>query len=373
MSQHALFKPVSIGAFRPKNRVVMAPLTRMRSSPPGNVPNAMNAEYYGQRATCGSLLVSEATQVSQQGQGYPLTPGIHSDEQVAGWRLVTDAVHAKGAEIVLQLWHVGRQSNHTFQEGGKPAVGPSAIPIGSGQAISATFEQIPQEVPRALETEEIAGVVEDFRLGALRAQRAGFDGVEIHSANGYLLEQFLSANANQREDRYGGSVENRARIVLEIAEAVCSVWPEGRVGIRLSPWGTFNDIQGTVEERHEQYSYLLRQLQERHPALAYAHIVEERAVGSACQESDEQSDLIPKLVEAAGYRGAVIAAGGYTRKSGIHAAETYATAVAYGRLFISNPDLPARLEADAELTPYDRSTFYGGDAKGYIDYPFQKA
>lgn len=370
-----LFQPAKLGALELKHRVVLAPLTRMRSAQPGDVPTDLNAEYYGQRASEGGLLITEATQVSLQGKGYPATPGIYTDEQVAGWRKVTDAVHAKGGLIVLQLFHTGRVSNSTFQEGGAQAVAPSAVAISSdaGKSFTASGTQIDHEVPRALETDEVAGVVEQYRLGALLAQRAGFDGVEVHGANGYLIEQFLSTTSNVREDRYGGSAENRARFLFEVLEAVQTVWPAGRVGLRLSPFGTFNDIQDSAEQRAETWTHVLREIQARYDGrLAYVHLVEPRVHGDNATDSDSNTDDVRKLVKASGYKGPVLTAGGYTRASALAAtdAETgYSDAVAFGRKFIANPDLPARLAADAPLTKHDRSTFYGGDAKGYTDYP----
>ena len=362
----ALFSPVRMGALELAHRVVMAPLTRLRSKQPGNIPWSLNAEYYAQRATPGGLLVSEATQVSPQGQGYPHAPGIHSDQQVGGWREVTDAVHARGGVIVLQLWHVGRISHPSLQPGGALPVAPSAI-RPSGMAHTATFGQEPFVTPRALETAEIAGVVAQYRRGAELAKAAGFDGVEIHGANGYLIDQFLRDGSNQRTDRYGGSIENRARFAVEVAEAVASVWGADRVGIRLSPFGAFNDMRDSDPVR--LFRHAIAEM--ARIGLAYVHLVEPR---QDTAEGEAPMDLGGRTIGGVFrdvFPGAIINAGGYDGPSGARAVVSgEADAVAYGRWFISNPDLPERLRRGIALTPYDRSTFYGGDAKGYTDYPF---
>ncbi len=342
----------------------MAPLTRLRSSQPGDVPNALMAKYYAQRSTQGGLLISEATQISRQGKGYPAAPGIHSAEQLDGWRLVTQAVHAKGGLIFLQLWHTGRSSHTSHHpETGLP-VSASAIAISDGsKVLTADFQQVAYETPRALETAELAGIVEDYRRAAVNALAAGFDGVEIHAANGYLLDQFLEDKTNHRTDEYGGSIENRSRLLLEVTDAVVNVWGKGRVGVRLSPFGTFNDMGDSDPEAH--FSYVLTKLSKR--GIAYAHLVEPRwsSTGQDADSYPRTSEIFRKSFE-----GVLISAGGYTAQSAEESlVEGYADAVAFGRLFIANPDLVERFREDAALNTPDRSTFYGGTEEGYTDYP----
>jgi N-ethylmaleimide reductase len=320
--------------------------------------------YYAQRATAG-LIISEATQVSPFGQGYVHTPGIHTPEQVQGWKKVTSAVHAAGGRIFLQLWHVGRASHQDLQPGGVLPVAPSAI-AREGMAPTATgMKRHP--VPRALETAEIPGIVAEFRQGAQLAMDAGFDGVEIHGANGYLLDQFLNSNSNIRTDEYGGSIANRARFHLAVTDAVVTVWGRDRVGIRLSPAGTFGDMFDAT--RWETYSYLVRELNNRQ--LAYLHFVEPRADERRTTAGEPHPDLgtnrFRPLITGTTR---VISAGGHDRLSGeATLASGDADAIAFGRWFISNPDLPLRFAQRAPLNPYDRSTFYGGTAVGYTDYP----
>jgi len=362
-----LLSPLQIGDLQLSHRVVMAPLTRLRSTQPGDVPNALNAEYYAQRATPGGLLISEATQISRQGKGYPAAPGIHSAEQIDGWRLVTEAVHAKGGLIFLQLWHVGRSSHSSLHpETGLP-VSASAIRIADGsKALTPEFQQVEFETPRALETAELPGIVEDYRRAAVNALAAGFDGVEVHAANGYLLDQFLEDKTNHRTDEYGGPIENRARLLLEVTDAVVDVWGKGRVGVRLSPFGTFNDMGDSSPET--LFTYVLAQLSAR--GIAYAHLVEPRTSGSGGgAPSDDAAPLTSHIFRKA-FAGVLISAGGYTAATGNQTiAEGFADAIAYGRLFIANPDLVERFREDAELNTPDRSTFYGGTEHGYTDYP----
>jgi len=355
----SLFSPVKLGRYELPNRIVMAPLTRNRAGE-GNVPRALNAEYYGQRASAG-LIVSEATQISPQGLGYPLTPGIHSPEQIEGWKQVTHTVHEKGGRIFLQLWHVGRISHPSLQPNGELPVAPSAI-APQGMASTFTGEQ-PFVTPRALDIEEIPGIIEQYRQAAHNALEAGFDGVEVHSANGYLLDQFLQDGTNHRTDAYGGSIENRARLLLEVVEAVVSVWGGDRVGVRLSPSGTFNDMADS--DPAALFGYAIGALNRFD--LAYLHLVEPRWI-SATPEVDLAALTTTSFRPL--YSGTLIAAGGFDRAQGnaVIAAGT-ADLVAYGRLYISNPDLPERFALDASLNPYDRSTFYGGDERGYTDYP----
>jgi N-ethylmaleimide reductase len=362
-----LFSRLDIGPLELAHRVVMAPLTRMRAEQPGNIPGNLNATYYDQRASRGGLLITEATQISPQGQGYPATPGIHSAEQVDGWRRVTDAVHAKNGLIFLQLWHVGRISHRSYQPGGDLPLAPSPV-RPQGMAFTSSWQQVPFETPREIDTTEIPSIVDQYGDAARNALTAGFDGVELHSANGYLLDQFLRDGTNRRTDKYGGSFENRARILFEVLEAVGGVFGPERVGVRLSPFGSFNDMSDSDPVTF--FSYLIPRLGTM--GLAYLHLVEARADESeGVQSGWRMAGVAPT---AALFRplfpGALIAAGGFTSDSATTTIEEgTADAVAFGRLFISNPDLPRRLELGASLNRYDRSTFYGGGAKGYTDYP----
>lgn len=351
-----LFSPYQLGPLTLPNRIIMAPLTRNRAGE-GNVPTQLNVSYYAQRASAG-LIISEASQVSPQGQGYPLTPGIHSAEQIEGWKRVTKGVHEAGGRIFLQLWHVGRISHPSFQPNGELPVAPSAIkPKGE----ASTFEGMkPFVTPRALEMSEIPEIVEQFRQGAQNALEAGFDGVEIHAANGYLIDQFLRDGTNQRTDEYGGSLENRARFLLEITDAVTEVWGSGRVGVRLSPSGTFNDMSDS--DPLAIFGYVTEELNAFD--LAYLHIVE-------MNEADVRYGAIPVMTSKlrSRYDGTLMVNGGYNKERGNAAiANGEAELVSFGKLFISNPDLPKRFELDAPLNEPDPSTFYGGDAKGYTDY-----
>jgi len=355
-----LLSPIQLGPYTLPNRLVMAPLTRNRAGA-GNVPGPMNATYYQQRASAG-LIIAEATQVSPQGVGYPNTPGIHSPEQIAGWQLVTEAVHQSGGHIFLQLWHVGRVSHPSLQPEGALPVAPSAI---APEGMASTYEgEKPFVTPRALETHEIPGIIEQYRQGAANALAAGFDGVEIHSANGYLLDEFLQDGSNKRTDKYGGSIENRARLLLEVVEAVVSVWGGDRVGVRLSPASTFMSMHDSNPEA--LFGYVAEALNPFN--LAYLHIVEPRIQGNKTVE-DDGTGLGVHFFRPI-FKRTLITAGGYTRETGEAVlADGDADLVAYGRLFLANPDLPKRFALNAELNDYDRSTFYGGDEKGYTDYP----
>jgi N-ethylmaleimide reductase len=352
-----LLLPVKLGRYELPNRMVMAPLTRNRAGD-GFVPGELNATYYAQRASAG-LIVTEASQVTPFGIGYPATPGIYSPEQVAGWRKVTDAVHAKGGLIFLQLWHVGRISHPSLQPGGVLPVAPSAI---APQGMASTYEgEKPFVTPRALEANEIPEIIDQYRQGAANALAAGFDGVEIHGANGYLIDQFLQDGSNQRTDECGGSIENRARFLMEVVEAVVGVWGSDRVGLRLSPNGTFNDMHDSNSEA--LFNYVVDALNRFN--LAYLHLVEPRWDAPG----DEPAELGTQHFRSI-YHGTLISAGGYDRDKGNAVlAAGDADLIAYGRWFISNPDLPERFAQDAPLNPYDRSTFYGGTEKGYTDYP----
>jgi N-ethylmaleimide reductase len=352
-----LLSPYKLGKLELPNRIVMAPLTRRRAGE-GNVPYQLNAEYYVQRATAG-LIIAEATQISPQGQGYPNTPGIYSAEQVAGWQLVTDAVHQHKGRIYLQLWHVGRISHPDLQPDGALPVAPSAI-APQGQVL--TYEGMkPYVTPRALETEEIPEIVEQYRKAAANALEAGFDGVEIHSANGYLIDQFLRDGTNQRTDKYGGSIENRARLLVEVTEAVTNVWGANRVGVRLSPSGTMNDIRDS--NPLETFGYAAEALNKFD--LAYLHIFE--AIESDIRHG---ATVVPTSHLKERFENTLIVNGGYNKSRGDAVLSTGAAdLVAFGTLYIANPDLPERFALNVPLNQPDPTTFYGGGEKGYTDYP----
>ncbi|RTL59702.1 MAG: alkene reductase [Hyphomicrobiales bacterium] len=360
-----LFTPLKIGPWSLQHRVVMAPLTRMRASVPGNAPTPLNAEYYGQRASKGGMIIAEASPISPTAHYGPRTPGIYTPEQIEGWRRIADAVHAKGGILVLQLWHVGRISHSTLQPGGALPVAPSAI-AAVGDTMTASGQRAPFETPRALETSELPGIVADYAQAARNAIAAGCDGVEIHGANGYLLEQFLQTRSNQRTDAYGGSIENRARLMLEVTDAVVGAVGAQRTGIRLSPYGRAND-SGEAEPM-PLYSYVTAELQKRR--LAYLHLIEPRASGAGQREVDHKDVPSAAKLFRPLWDAALITAGNFTAASAEEiVAAGHADAVAFGRYFISNPDLPERIRTGAAFTPYNRATFYGGDAKGYTDYP----
>lgn len=352
---------VRVGPYELPNRIVMAPLTRNRAGT-GNVPKAMNVEYYSQRASAG-LIITEATQISPQGIGYPNTPGIHTREQVKGWEKVIDAVHQRHGRIFLQLWHVGRISHPSLQPNGALPVAPSAIkPEGSAY----TYEGLQSFVtPRALGTDEIHGVIAQYRLAAKNALEADFDGVEIHAANGYLLDQFLRDGTNHRTDAYGGSVVNRARLVLEVTKAVTDVWGGGRVGVRISPVHTFNSMADS--QPMGTFAYVADQLNRF--GLAYLHVVGNRYGDGWYPVNSVQPFDEGKL--RAAFQGTYIGNAGYDRNRALAALRAGdADLIAFGALFIANPDLPLRLARNAPLNVPDVSTFYGGDEKGYTDYPF---
>jgi N-ethylmaleimide reductase len=363
-----LFSPLQVGPYRLAHRVVMAPLTRMRAERLSFAPRPLNAEYYAQRATPGGLLIAEATPVAVTGRGNPGVPGIYSEAQIAGWRGVVDAVHAKGGLIFLQLWHVGRVSHSSHQPGGALPVAPSAVPISAEGMLAMTADgrMVPYETPRALETGEIGDVIDAFRQAAANAKQAGFDGVEIHGANGYLLEQFLQSHTNLRTDQYGGSIENRARLLLEITQAAIGVWGANRVGVRLSPYGIAN---GSGEaDPMPLYSHVVKALDQL--GLAYLHFIEPRSSGAGRAEVNWQNVPSAMVLFRPLWRGVLITAGGFTGETAEAAiAQGHADAIAFGRIFISNPDLPRRLQHGFPLTPYNRATFYGGDVAGYTDYP----
>jgi len=352
-----LLTPLRAGDLDLPNRVLMAPLTRARATQPGDIPNALNAEHYAQRAGAG-LIISEASQISPQGKGYAFTPGIHTDEQVEGWKLVTDAVHKRNGRIVLQLWHVGRISHVDLQPKGAQPVAPSAIRADAQTILAGSPDRVPVSEPRALETDEIPGVVEQYRSAAQRAKDAGFDGVEIHGANGYLLDQFTRTSSNQRTDAYGGPLENRLRFPLEVAEAVASVWGPGRVGYRVSPTGEFNSMKD--ENPAVTFATLAEKLSDL--GLAYIHNVE------AFRGGERKEDVIDAVRSA--FKGVYIANGGYTPETARKRLEQgKGDAVAFGELYIANPDLAERIAQNAHLNEPDPDTYYGGGAEGYTDYP----
>jgi N-ethylmaleimide reductase len=363
-----LFQPYRLGSFKLRNRIVMAPLTRSRARHPGNVPSSLAACYYAQRASA-ALIVSEATQVSMQGQGYAWTPGIHSREQVEAWRHITRAVHQAGGLIFNQLWHVGRISHPALQPDNVLPVAPSAI-IPEGKAFieneRGEGELVPYVRPRALTIEEMPYIVGQYERAARNAEVADFDGVEIHGANGYLLDQFIETGTNKRTDAYGGPVENRARLLFEIAEALTPIWGPDRIGVRLSPLGKFNDIHdddpeatfGHIAERLSDYGF------------AYLHIVnpalEQMQSG---QPPDPRAENMVNLIRKK-FKGTLMVAGGFQADTAAQwIREGKADLIAFGRKFIANPDLPERIRLGAPFNVDDPTTYYGGGEKGYTDYP----
>ena len=346
----SLFDPITVGALRLPNRIVMAPLTRSRATIDTRVPVPMMAEYYSQRASAG-LIISEATVVDRMGVGYEATPGIWSDEQVEGWKSVTRAVHDAGGRIILQLWHVGRISDPSFLDGQAPV---SASTIAARGNVSLLRPERPFPVPRALESHEIPGIIAAYRHGAVKAQSAGFDGVEIHGANGYLLDQFLQDSTNRRTDAYGGSLENRARLMLEVTDAVVDVWGADRVGMHLAPRADTHDMGDS--DRLATFTYV-------------GHELGKRGLAFICAREARLEDSIgPRIREAFG--GVYIANENFTSETAAQSlADGSADAVAFGKAFIANPDLVARFAAKSPLNTWDDQTFFGGGAKGYIDYP----
>ena len=357
-----LFDPIDLGAIHLKNRIAMAPLTRSRAVE-GEVPTPLAVEYYAQRASMG-LIVSEATQISRSGQGYPNTPGIFTEAQIAGWKPITDAVHAKGGKMVAQLWHVGRVSISAYQPDGLPGFAPSAIPPSSGKAMKPDFSLVDFETPRALTLEQIEAIVGEYAQAATNAIKAGFDGVEIHAANGYLIDQFLKDGANQRDDSYGGSVENRARFMLDVTTAVVEAIGADRVGIRLSP---SNGANGTMDS--DPAATFLHAAAALKPfGLAYLHLIEGEP-DTPMSIKGGAPQLAKQIREAFG--GPVMLNGGLTRELAEKAiAEGRADLVSLGVPALSNPDIVERWKRNAPLNTPDKATFYGGGAEGYTDYPF---
>ena len=350
-----LFTPIRLGDIELPNRVVMAPLTRNRAEQPGNVPQPINATYYAQRASAG-LIITEGAPISEMAHGYPDTPGIHSAAQIAGWKRVTDTVHAKGGRIVLQLWHVGRISHPSLLPDGALPVAPSAIkPAGKAFTRRGRMEFV---TPRALEAWEIPGLIESFRIAADNAKSAGFDGIEVHGANGYLLDQFLRDGSNHRTDRYGGSIANRARLLQEVLMVVCEVWGAGRVGVRISPLNQYNDMRDSNPQAlFNGVADALRPF-----GLAYLHVMERDVHGS---ELPFDFDELRRRFD-----GRYMANGGYDKqRANASIAMRRADCVAFGNAYIANPDLVERYAQDAPLNVADPSTLYGGREQGYTDYP----
>jgi N-ethylmaleimide reductase len=363
MKYASLFVPLRVGAMELPNRIVMAPLTRMRAGP-DNIPTALNAEYYAQRASAG-LIVAEGTAISLQARGYPNAPGIYTSDQIAGWRVVTHAVHASGGRIFLQIAHNGRNSHSSFMPDGGPPVAPSAVPPNL-PGFTAQFKQVPIEIPRSLETDEIATIVEHFRQGAVNAMEAGFDGVELQGANSHLIEQFLDDGTNLRSDRYGGSYENRARFLLEIVAQVSAAVGADRLGVRLSPYGQYGGIYDS--NPLQLFTFVIKALNEF--KLAYLHLIEGRGSEIGLGDSLHEEALDNARLFRSCFGGPLISAAAYTPESARQTVEEgNADATAFGRLFLANPDLVERIRRDLPLNAYDRSTFYGGSEKGYTDYP----
>jgi N-ethylmaleimide reductase len=361
MTNPDLFDGVRVGELELPNRIIMAPLTRNRALPDGDVPHALNAEYYAQRASAG-LIVSEASQISPEGKGYAWTPGIHSEAQVDGWRLVTDAVHAKGGRMFIQLWHVGRVSHTSLQPDEQAPVAPSALAAETQTFDGKSF--VPTSTPRALETSEMARIVNDYRKAAINAKNAGFDGIELHAANGYLLDQFLRDGSNKRSDPYGGSVENRARLLIEVLEALTEIWPAGRIGIRLSPFSHANGMSDS--DPMATFAHVIARLSDL--GLAYLHLVEGETGGPRDLPEGASIGSLRSL-----FSGVYMANNGYDFDLATNAVVSgEVDLVAFGRPFIANPDLVERFAQNSDLNDLDPGTLYGGGAAGYTDYPTQK-
>ncbi|KAI9018470.1 hypothetical protein CLU79DRAFT_847113 [Phycomyces nitens] len=365
----ALFTPIQVGTSLLKHRVVLAPLTRMRTTA-DHVPVPLMAEYYQQRTTEGGLLIAEATVITEEAGPFPFTPGIYNDKQIEAWKDITKAVHSKGGYIYLQLVHAGRATSSKLIPGNKLPVSASPIAITGKNILGDDYE-----VPRALEVEEISQITKDFAQAAKNAISAGFDGIEIHGANGFLVDQFINSSSNLRTDHYGGSIENRARFTLEVVQSISEAIGEERTAIRFSPWSGFQDVEDATP--YETWGYIVDQLQERHPKLAYLHFIEPRDdlilnhIPGIDRSDIMKNDTVEPFQKA--WKGPFITAGGYTTtpKRAFETAEgSDNTLVAFGRTFIANPDLPERLKNDWPLNDYNRSTFYGGSSVGYTDYPF---
>ncbi|CNH57308.1 alkene reductase [Yersinia pekkanenii] len=363
MKTAKLFSPLKVGALTLPNRIFMAPLTRLRSIEPGDIPTPLMAEYYRQRASAG-LIITEATQISFQAKGYAGAPGLHTPEQLNAWKKITQAVHEEGGHIAVQLWHVGRISHNSVQPGQQAPVAPSAIAADTRTTVrdeTGAWVRVPCSTPRALETAEIPGIINDFRQATANAREAGFDYIELHAAHGYLLHQFMSPASNQRTDQYGGSIENRTRLTLEVVDATTAEWGAEHIGIRISPLGPFNGLDNG-EDQEEAALYLIDELNQRN--IAYLHISEPDWAGGK-----PYSDAFRDAVRAR-FNGVIVGAGAYTADKAESLIEKgFIDAVAFGRSYIANPDLVTRLQQHAPLNEPDGDTFYGGGAKGYTDYP----
>lgn len=363
MTIEKLFTPLRIGAINVPNRVLMAPLTRLRSIEPGDIPTPLMGEYYRQRAGAG-LIISEATQISAQAKGYAGAPGLHSQQQIAAWRKITDGVHAQNGHMAVQLWHTGRISHASLQPGGLAPVAPSAIRAETRTTLrdeDGKAVRVDTSTPRALALSEIPGIVNDFRQAVVNAHEAGFDLVELHAAHGYLLHQFMSPASNHRTDQYGGSIENRSRLTLEVVDAAISAWSADRIGIRISPLGPFNGLDNG-EDQEEAALWLISELGKRN--LAYLHVSEPDWAGGK-----PYSEAFRKQVRER-FSGVIIGAGAYTAEKAEQLIEAgYIDAVAFGRDYIANPDLTERLRQHAPLNAQRPESFYGGGAEGYTDYP----
>lgn len=363
MSADKLFTPLKVGHVTAPNRIFMAPLTRLRSIVPGDIPTPLMGEYYRQRASSG-LIITEATQISAQAKGYEGAPGLHSEEQIEAWKKITAGVHAEKGRIAVQLWHTGRISHSSIQPNQQAPVAPSALSAGTRTSLrdeNGKAIRVDTSMPRALETDEIPGIVNDFRQAVGNARDAGFDLIELHSAHGYLLHQFLSPSSNHRTDAYGGSRENRARLVLEVVDAVSKEWSADRIGIRVSPIGSFQNVDNGPDEEADAL-YLIEELNKR--GIAYLHMSEPDWAGGA-PYSDEFRQKVRDR-----FSGVIIGAGAYTPEKAESLIEKgLIDAVAFGRDYIANPDLVERLHRNAELNEQRPESFYGGGAEGYTDYP----
>jgi N-ethylmaleimide reductase len=363
-----LMQPIKLGALELKHRVLMAPLTRSRATWPGLIPNDLMALYYEQRASEGGLIIGEATNISKQSIGWYGSPGLSSDEQVEGWKKVLHRVHAKGALMQAQLWHTGRASHISMREGSEPAsasVNPSYWQLDT-QLVSTPGGWVQPSPHRSLTVPEIKQIVMDYAAAAKRAKDVGFDGIEVHAANGYLIDQFLQDGSNQRSDEYGGPIENRLRLLTEVVEALLSIWPSNRIGIRIAPGSIFNQMHDS--DPVALFTAVAKKLSDY--SLAYLHVVEPRIRGKALLEGDSlESGLLAAEMIRPAYRGNLVANGGFTPESAADFInEGHADAVSFGKLFISNPDLPRRIREGASLSTFDRETFYTFDEIGYTDY-----
>ncbi len=363
MASKQLFTPLKVGAITVPNRVFMAPLTRLRSIEPGDIPTPLMAEYYQQRASAG-LIITEATQVSFQAKGYAGAPGLHTQPQIAAWKMINEGIHAAGGHSAVQLWHTGRISHNSVQPEGQAPVAPSAIAAGTRTSLRAADGSVYREdtsVPRALSVAEIQQIVKDFGQAAANAREADFDLLELHSAHGYLMHQFLAPDSNQRTDEYGGSIEKRGRFALEVVDAAIANWSADRIGIRISPVGAFQNLENGPDEEEAALWYI-SELGKR--GLAYLHLSEPDWAGGK-----PYTEAFRQKVRAA-FPGVIVGAGAYTvEKADDLIARGLIDAVAFGRDFIANPDLVARLQQDAPLNPQRPESFYGGGAEGYTDYP----